>query len=176
MRLAGAPVLGVEPAVARKVTNVTRYQYKLIADGDGGDLAINKRSRPPQRFQPGTFTRVPRCCNLVVRQDGKGCADHILEVSFDCSSPLARRKALAAKHQFMPHWRSNCAFSAMRLQLRDNGRIGLSGNGRRNRARIEQIAQAHKETLRPVERSRRPEAKRLPTPISRRLCRFRNSL
>ena len=170
------PVFNRQVFEANEIVIVRRDQHESVDVRDRCNLSINERCRSSQRLKASAFSAVPRCCGLVVGQVRKRTSDDILQVSFESSPSPALRQPATTVRQFVPDGCGDRTLGAMLVQTLEDLGIGSFRDGRRDDVRIQQVADRHKDTLRPVVLSRVETAKSLSTPISAREYFFRNLL
>src|SRR5438093_12504050 len=99
--------------------------------GNRGDLTVDERRRPPQRFKPRPLFAMPRCRSLVVRQDRERSLDDVTEIGFERSPALAFWQPPTPIRKLVPDWRRDRALGTVFVQTLENrGVRSLRDRGR----------------------------------------------
>ncbi len=141
-----------------------------------GDLTVDERRWPAQRFKPRSLFAVPRRRSLVVRQDWKRSLNDVPEISVERGAALAFRQPSTPERELVPDWRSDCALRTVLVETLKNRRVRSLRDRGRDDARVEKICERQRDTFRPVVLSRVEAAKSRSMPTSRRECVSRNFL
>ena len=81
-----------------------------------GDLTVDKRRRPAQRFKPRSFFAVPGRRSLVIWQDRKRRVHDVPKIRLESGAALAFRQPATTVDEFVPHGRRNSALGAVLVQ------------------------------------------------------------
>ena len=144
--------------------------------GNRCNLTVDERSGPAKRFESRPFFPVPRRGGLIVWQDGERSLDDVTEVGFERGPAFSLGQPSTTIRELVPDWRRNRALRTTLVQMLNNRAIGSRGDRGGHDAGVEEIAERHRETLRPVDLSRVETAKSSSTPMSSREYRSRNRL
>jgi hypothetical protein len=160
------PVLDGQPFEPREIFVVRSREHKAIHMGNRGNLTVDERRRPAQRFKSRPFLAVPGRRSLVIRQDRKRTVHDVAEISLQRRAAFPLRKSPRPVGQFVPYESRDRALWTVHVQTLENGWIGCLRDGRGDDARVEKICDLQSVTLRPVVLSRAAAAKSLSRPIS----------
>src|SRR5262249_407832 len=100
------------------------------------------------------------------REYSKGGAHDFIEVGLKGGPSSSSGHSPTLVGQFVPHRRSNRALRAKLIESLNDRRIGPLRDWDGHDARVQQIAQRHRTTLRPVVLPRTADAKSPSSPIS----------
>jgi hypothetical protein len=78
-----------------------------------GDLTVDERRWPADRFKPRPLFANLRRCSLIVRQDRKRSVHDVMEIDLKCSAALAFWQPPTPVGELVPDWRRNCALGTV---------------------------------------------------------------
>src|SRR3990170_4428461 len=133
------PVFDLDVFEASEVLGVGGHQDELVYVGNRGNLAIDIRTGLAKCLQAGALVAVPGGGGFVVRQNGKRCADDMLEVVFQNHATLSGRQTAASIREFVPDRRRNGTRRAVHPETSYHIDVRLLGDRRRRDVRIQKI-------------------------------------
>jgi hypothetical protein len=78
-----------------------------------GDLTVDERRWPADRFKPRPLFAMPRRRRLIVRQDRKRSVHDVMEIGLERSAALAFWQPPTPVGELVPDWRRNCALGTV---------------------------------------------------------------